>query len=151
METTTATRSTVTLFDRANSQLQNTISHHSHHHQPCIFTSSEQEPECHTPQNTFVERSPGLEETWSDFSLTWMSDYNSIHSIWKITGNVIYVNWKQNCEYIKKNWRFFSAVLKPILKFLYQNGKHGCIFFSVLRTVLNQCIKIQTTICCHLG
>ena len=29
----------------------------------------------------------------------------------------------------------FFAVLKPVLKFLYQNGKHGCVFFVVHRTV----------------
>ena len=29
----------------------------------------------------------------------------------------------------------FFAVLKPVLKFLYQNGKHGCVFFVVRRTV----------------
>ena len=34
METTINTKSTITLFDRANSQLQNTTFQHSHHHQP---------------------------------------------------------------------------------------------------------------------
>ena len=37
METTTDTKRTITLFDRANCQLQNTIFQHSHHHLLCIF------------------------------------------------------------------------------------------------------------------
>jgi len=48
METTTDTKGTITLFDRTNSQLQNTLFQHSHHHQLCIFTSCEQEPACCT-------------------------------------------------------------------------------------------------------
>ena len=44
METTTDAKSTVTLFDRANPQLQNTTFQHSHHHSLRIFISSEQEP-----------------------------------------------------------------------------------------------------------
>ena len=46
---------------------------------------------------------------------------------------------------------FFGAILKPVLKFLYQNGKHGCIFFAVHRTVFSQCIKMHTIICHHLS
>ena len=34
------------LFDRANSQLQNIILQHGHHHPLCIFESNEQEPVC---------------------------------------------------------------------------------------------------------
>ena len=34
-------KSTITPFDRANSQLQNTIFQHSHHHYLCIFASDE--------------------------------------------------------------------------------------------------------------
>lgn len=43
----------------------------------------------------------------------------------------------------------FLAVLLPVLKFLYQNEKHGCIFFSVHSTVSSQCIKIHERICHH--
>lgn len=46
METTT--KSTVTLFGRTNSQLQNTLFQQSHHYQLCIFTNDEQEPACHS-------------------------------------------------------------------------------------------------------
>lgn len=29
-----------------------------------------------------------------------------------------------------KEWMiFFFPILKPVLKFLYQNGNHGCTFF----------------------
>lgn len=37
---------TITLFNRAYSQLQNIISRHNHHHWPCIFTSDKPEPAC---------------------------------------------------------------------------------------------------------
>lgn len=46
METTT--KSTVTLFGRTNSQLQNTLFQQSHHYQLCIFTNDEQERACHS-------------------------------------------------------------------------------------------------------
>ena len=46
LETTAATKNTITLFDRANSQLQNTVFQRSHHHLLCIFASNEQEPAC---------------------------------------------------------------------------------------------------------
>ena len=38
------TKSTIILFNRANSWLQNTIFQHSHHHLLCIFTSNVQIP-----------------------------------------------------------------------------------------------------------
>ena len=48
METTTDIKSTIALFDRANSQLQNTVCQHSNHHQLHIFTCYEQKPACCT-------------------------------------------------------------------------------------------------------
>jgi len=36
------------LFDRANSQLQNTVFQHSRHHEQCIFPRDEREPTCHS-------------------------------------------------------------------------------------------------------
>ena len=47
METTTNTRTTITLFDGANSQLQNTVFQHCCCNWPCIFTSDGQELACH--------------------------------------------------------------------------------------------------------
>ena len=43
------------------------------------------------------------------------------------------------------------AVLKSILKFLYQNRKHGCTFFSDYRTVFSQHIKMHNTISHNLS
>ena len=43
METTVDTKSAITLFNRANSQLQNTIIQHSHHHKLCICTRGKQD------------------------------------------------------------------------------------------------------------
>ena len=45
----------------------------------------------------------------------------------------------------------FSAILKPILKFLHQNRKQGCIFFVVQSPVASQCIKMHAIICHHLS
>ena len=45
----------------------------------------------------------------------------------------------------------FSALLKPILQFLYQNGKHGFIYFAVHRTMIRQCIPMHTSISHHFS
>lgn len=45
----------------------------------------------------------------------------------------------------------FFAILKHILKFLYQNGKHSCLFFTIQSTVFSQCIKINAIICYYLS
>jgi len=67
MKTTTDRKSTIALFDRAISQLQNTISQHSHHHYICIFISDEQEPECCACKNLY-------QQGWLIFSKhRWMS------------------------------------------------------------------------------
>jgi len=58
METTKDTKSTITLLDRENSQLQKTIFQHSQHHQLCIFNSYEQEPSCHTHEDLYYEGDP---------------------------------------------------------------------------------------------
>lgn len=60
-------------------------------------------------------------------NLSCMSDCNPICSIWK------FADWKWSCKYT--NWWLLSAILKPVLRFLCQNGKPGCIFFTVHRTV----------------
>ena len=63
METTTDAKSTIALSGRANSQLQNTIFQHSHHHQLCIFTSNEQEPACSARKNLHGHLECGLSFT----------------------------------------------------------------------------------------
>lgn len=83
----------------------------------------------------------------------------SQHSMFrlKICRLFIYGNWKQNHKYAKKKKKLiiFSALLKPILKFLYQNRKHSCIFFfflAVHRTVAcSQCIKMHKIISHNLN
>ena len=42
---------------------------------------------------------------------------------------------------------FFFEILKTILKLLYQNRKHGCIFFAVHKAVFRQYITVHTVIC----
>ena len=56
METTIDMKSTVTPFDRVNSQLQNIIFQHSYHHWLCIFTSDEQESACHAWTSIWLSR-----------------------------------------------------------------------------------------------
>ena len=55
VENTIDTKSTITLFDRANSQ-NKTLFFSSHHHQLSMFTSDEQEPACHTHNNLHQQR-----------------------------------------------------------------------------------------------
>jgi len=69
--------------------------------------------------------------------LSWLSDSTSIHPIWK---KCVYVNWSH--KYSKK-W------MKPTLKFLYHNGKHGCAFFVVHRAVFSQSINTHEITCRH--
>ena len=45
----------------------------------------------------------------------------------------------------------FSALLKPILKSLYDNRRHICILFAVHRDVFSQRTKMRNIICHHLG
>lgn len=58
-------------------------------------------------------------------------------------------NVKQKTNKQKKH--DFSALLKSVLRFLYQNGKHSCVFFAAHRTVFSPCITMHTIICHHLG
>jgi len=51
----------------------------------------------------------------------------------------------------KKKRLFFSAILKPFLKFFHQNRKHSCIFFTVPKTVFSQSIRMHTIICHNLS
>jgi len=45
----------------------------------------------------------------------------------------------------------FLAILKPILKYLYKNRKHGCVFSTVSRTAFSQSVKIYKLICHNLS
>ena len=72
-----------------------------------------------------------------------MSDCNSLHFIWKFAGNVF---MSTENRLANMNWWFFLALLKHILKFLYQNRKHGCMFFTVQRTVFSLYIKMHNII-----
>ena len=60
----------------------------------------------------------------------------------------IYINWKW-CH--RHKLMIFLAILKPILKLLYQPAKHGCMFFAVWSTVCSPCTKTHTIHCHHLS
>lgn len=51
----------------------------------------------------------------------------------------MYVCWKWSHKYELG----FSAVVKPLLKFLYHDTKHSCILSSVHRMLFSLCIKTQ--------
>lgn len=72
---------------------------------------------------------------------------NSIHSIWELAQNVFMLtsNGVANKKKID-----FSAILKPVLKFLYQNKKYSCVFFTFHRAMFSRCITMHKLICHHL-
>lgn len=78
--------------------------------------------------------------------LSWRSDCNFMHSIWEFAGPVFMLTEKAVAD-IPRKMMIFWAILKSIVKFLYQNGKQSCIFFSVYRTIFSQCIKMHNIIC----
>jgi len=51
----------------------------------------------------------------------------------------------------KKMIIIFFAILKPILKFLYQDRNTAAYFFAVHRTAFSQWIKLHTIICYNLS
>ena len=96
----------MTLFDRANSQLQDVIFWHCHYHYLCIFTIDEQEPACHACKNLQERRLRTLaaivsailkhitqwncltvliSTVWSPqmFSKHWWMSVGAISSIWR--------------------------------------------------------------------
>ena len=66
MEIATDIESTITLFNRANSQLQSPIFQPSHHYQIFIFTSNQREPAGHTHENLHQWRWPSATVTTAE-------------------------------------------------------------------------------------
>jgi len=83
METTTATKSTITLFDKANSQLQNSIFQQSAPLAPTI-TSNVQEPACHAHKNLCQQRWL----MWPLLKHTTHCEPHSAHIHWLVSINV---------------------------------------------------------------
>ena len=70
MKTATDTKSTVTLFDRADSQLQIMIYQQSHHHELWIFTSDEQELAYHPCKPCTSRGDPLLHSCYDSIATT---------------------------------------------------------------------------------
>ena len=85
-----------------------------------------------------------------DRFLSWMSDCNSVQFIWKFPGKV-FTSTENGLVNVPKKNQWFFAVLKPILKFLYQNANRGCIFFALHRAVFSQWIKMCNVTCHNLS
>lgn len=64
-------------------------------------------------------------------------DCNCIRSIREFADNILMLT-KNSHKQAKILIFFFLAVLKAILKFLYQKGKCGCTFFAVHRAMFSQ-------------
>lgn len=66
-----------------------------------------------------------------------------LHSLWY--SSMLWHQEKKNVD----NTLTFNSLLSSskILKFLYQNGKLDCIFFTIHRTVFSQHIKMNEIIC----
>ena len=90
--------------------------------------------------------------------------YISVHLCYWGTTCTICLSWEnlavpacplrqktKNKQTNKQKNHDFSALLKSVLRFLYQNGKHSCVFFAAHRTVFSPCITMHTIICHHLG
>lgn len=65
--------------------------------------------------------------------------------------NVFVLNESRVANILKKKLIIFSAILKPVLKFLSHNRMPSCIFSTVHRTVFSQCIIMHTIICLYLS
>lgn len=64
--------------------------------------------------------------------LSWISDYNSTHSVLKYVGNLFTLI--ENSITNPRNSEFFFLA-KIYSQILYQNGKHNCMLFTVCRNV----------------
>ena len=65
---------------------------------------------------------------------------SSVHTPWKSVGDVFMLT-ENGVKNTHKNWwllPFLFLISKPVLRFLYQNKKHGCMFFTVHATVFSQ-------------
>ena len=107
------TKSTITLFDRANSQLQNTTFQHSHHHQLYIFTSNEQEPACHTHKNF-----PPAEVTHCCCSHCWNSSpiislCSALFAVQKPSASINECQWEHFILYRGIQFHTFASYILP--------------------------------------
>lgn len=68
--------------------------------------------------------------------LSQIFDCMSVYSIWKIAGNVVMLT-ENRVGTITKKLMILTTILNPILKFLYENRKHDCIFFALYRNVFS--------------
>ena len=91
----------------------------------------------------------GLIQAWERNMITFFFEYLPL---WAENTQVTYLcQLKMYVTNIAKYWWFFLATLKLVLKFHYQNGKRGCMFFVVHRTVFSWFIKMHKLICCNLS
>ena len=67
------------------------------------------------------------ERSYKSLVKCWIFDCNSIHSMWKFTVNVFMLT-ENRVASIQKKIDYLGEILKPILKFLCQNGKQGWMF-----------------------
>jgi len=110
---------------------------------------------CASSLKTFVHKC-----TYCQKAVTWMrcncevwaislSQDRAYRSLVKRRDQIFELNVSlQFCRFYMKNCR--SCIYADwlwSLKFLYQNWKHSCIFFTVHRAVFSQCIKMPKIVC----
>ena len=111
METTTDTRSTTTLFGRANSQLQNAIFQHSHHHRLCIFFQQWTRAACHACTNLYQWRCPS--DTTAE---THHPPLHCAHIHWlvsKCSASISECQWVHYFPSGGNQWHYFASYTLP--------------------------------------
>ena len=129
IETTTDTKSTVTLFDRANnSELQNTIFQDCRHHELCIFTSDEHESSCCTQKNLHLQKWPTVTfaETHSHNRMNLWFTLLSENKIGKGLWDVAYsdLHWKWTPDFFRIPARLMETL--PSLSLVWKERRWGC-------------------------
>jgi len=122
METTTAMKRTITLFDRKNYQLQNTVFQHSHDRLLCITASNEQKPACYAHKSLHDRPEHGLSFTSSLWlpkritycltvltSTSWSPETLSKHQ-WMSVG-AIFSPWRNSMTHLSLICAFMSDAI----------------------------------------
>ena len=87
--TTTGTKNTIALFNRENSQPQNTLFQYSYHHYLCIFISDEQESSCCIHNSLYQKRWRTVTVTTAE---THHTPYHCAHIHGLVSRNIQQVN-----------------------------------------------------------
>jgi len=111
MENTTDTKSTITLFDREDYQIQNTTFQPIHHHELCIFTSNELEPACCICANLYQSRQPSVTVVTAEMQHP-LPDCAHIHCSVSINVHQVLMN-VSGCNFFWIQWHTVASSTLP--------------------------------------